>query len=182
MIARLLAALGIPKWVALAVLCAAVVLAAFAYRAHLINHGVAVEAARRDELDAERVRVAGEALAAANGRVKEAQDQLAYRLADIKELKGKLSNAQTTNAALQSDLAAGRRRLSVLTTGASRPAQQADGAAVGGMDKEARVEAELDGAVAAGLVGLTDEGDSAIVRLEACIRAYDAVKSAADSL
>jgi hypothetical protein len=43
------------------------------------------------------------------------------------------------------------------------------------MDSGAAVTAELDPAVAAGLARLTGEGDAAIVRLNACIAAYDAV-------
>ena len=43
------------------------------------------------------------------------------------------------------------------------------------MDTGTAVAAELDPAVAAGLARLTGEGDAAIVRLNACIAAYDAV-------
>ncbi|WP_198116943.1 lysis system i-spanin subunit Rz [Massilia rhizosphaerae] len=183
MIAALLLRFGIPRWAAIAVLCAISAGAALAYRAHLIDTGIAIESARRDKIDTERDRQAKAELAEANARVRNAQAELDGAIATVAKLQTELTHEQANSAALQSDLAAGRRRLSVAITGSCRPAQaeQAAGAAAAGVDPGTAATADLDPAAAASLAGLTAEGDSAIVRLNACIAAYDAVKTASDA-
>jgi hypothetical protein len=186
MIAALLLKYGIPTWLAkvTAVGLAAGLLigGAIGYRSHLINSGIAIEATRRDKIDAENSARARAELAQINAKLAAAQAQLAAAFAHLDQLQSDLDHEKAASTALQSDLAAGRRRLSVLTRArAPDPAGQAPGAAASGVDPGAAVESELDGKVAAGLVGLTSEGDSAITRLNACIQAYDAVKAAADA-
>jgi hypothetical protein len=68
-----------------------------------------------DAVDAENDLRANAALATLNGRMQAAQGKLAAAIADLAKLKTELDHERTTSAALQSDLAAGRRRLSVLT-------------------------------------------------------------------
>lgn len=176
MIAAILARLGVPAWVAAVALCMLGAAGVLAYRDHLVRLGVRQEAARRDIIEAERARQAQEALRLANARIKAAQGRLDAAMADLAKLQQELSHVQVQGAALQSDLAAGRRRLPVLVhTRAPDPARPVDATRSPGMDSGAAVTAELDPAVAAGLARLTGEGDAAIVRLNACIAAYDAV-------
>jgi hypothetical protein len=181
MIAALLLRLGVPRWVAIAVLCAAAAGAAMAYRTHLIHIGVSLEAARRDVIDAENSARARAALTQINAKLASTQAQLTAALAHLDQLKSDLDHEKAASTALQSDLAAGRRRLSVLTRArAPDSAGQAPRAAAAGVDPGAAVTADLDPAAAASTAGLTGEGDAAIIRLNACIQAYDAVKAAAD--
>jgi predicted nucleic acid-binding Zn-ribbon protein len=176
MIAAILARLGMPAWVAATALCLLAAVGLPAYRDHLIGLGARQEATRRDVLEAERARQAQDALRLANARVKAAQDRLDAAMADLGKLQQELSHVQIQGAALQSDLAAGRRRLPVLVHArAANPAGAVDATRPPGLDTGTTVAAELDPAVAAGLARLTGEGDAAIVRLNACIAAYDAV-------
>ena len=176
MIAALLARLGVPAWVAAVGLCVLGAAGMLAYREHLVGLGVMQEAARRDVLEAERSRQAQDALRLANARVRAAQGRLDAAMADLGKLQQELSHVQNQGTALQSDLAAGRRRLPVLVRPrAPDPAGPADATRSPGVDTGTAVAAELDPAVAAGLARLTGEGDAAIVRLDACIAAYDAV-------
>jgi hypothetical protein len=183
MIAEILLRLGVPRWVAIAALCILSAGAALAYRAHLIDSGIAIEAARRDKIDVERDREAKTSLADANVRVLNAQANLDGAMASLSKLQSELTHEQANSAALQSDLVAGRRRLSVAITGTCRPAQteQTAGATATGVDSGAAATAELDPAAAAGIARLIGEGDQAISRLNACIEAYDAVKEATEA-
>lgn len=176
MIAAIFARLGLPAWGAALFVCVLGAAGLLGYRDHLINLGVSREAARRDVLEAERTRQAQAALRLANAQVKAAQERLDAAIADLGKLRTELSHVQTQGTALQSDLAAGRRRLPVLVRAhAADPAGPVDAAGAAGVDTGAAATAELDPAVAAGLARLTGEGDAAIVRLNACIAAYDAV-------
>lgn len=176
MIAAMLARLGVPAWVATVGLFVLGAAGSLAYRDHLIGLGVRQEAARRDVLEAERTRQAQEALRLANARVQAAQGRLDAAMADLGKLQQELSHVQNQGAALQSDFAAGRRRLPVLVHARTAdPAGPVDAARPPGLDTGTAVAAELDPAVAAGLARLAGEGDAAIVRLNACIAAYDAV-------
>lgn len=176
MIAAMLARLGVPAWVAAVTLCMLGAAGLLAYRDHLVGLGVMQEAARRDALEAERMRQAQDALRLVNARIKAAQDRLDAAIADLHQLQQEFSRVQTQGTALQSDLAAGRRRLPVLVRAlAADSAGPVDATRSPGMDTGTAVAAELDPAVAAGLARLTGEGDAAIVRLNACIAAYDAV-------
>jgi hypothetical protein len=183
MIAALLARLGIPKWGAIAMLCVLTALGALAYRAHLIRAGVAMEATRRDAIDAENSRRARVALDQANQRTAAAQAKLDTTLAGLTQLQTELSHEQANSAALQSDLTVGRRRLSVLTrTRAPDPAGQAQGAAAAGVDPGGEpATATLDGRVASDLEWARSTRNEAITALQACTAAYDAVEAAANA-
>jgi multidrug resistance efflux pump len=153
------------------------------YRAHVFGLGVGQEAARRDAIDAENDRRARAALADANARVLVAQANLDGAMAGLSKLQTELSYEQATSAALQSDLAAGRRRLSVLTRArAPGPTEQGAGAAAAAVDPGLGVAADLDGRAAADLEWMRQTRDDAIAGLQACIASYGAVKVASDSL
>lgn len=182
MIAAMLARLGVPRWVAITALCILAASGALAYRAHLISQGVELEAARRDAIDVENDRKARAELAEANARTRNAQANLDGAMASLSKLKTEFSNEQAKSAALQSDLADGRRRLSVLTRAhAAGPAGQVEGASAAGLDPGASVIADLDGRVASDLEWARQTRNEAIKRLDGCIAAYDAVKTAADT-
>lgn len=75
-------------------------------------------------------------------------------------------NARLENEKLRADLAAGNVRLHVRAVCPSPNAVPAS--TIGASVDHAETTAELDGAVAAGLVGLTGEGDDSIRQLTAC--------------
>lgn len=176
MMAAILARSGWRAWAVALVACVLGTAGLVAYRDHLVSLGARREAMRRDVLDVERARLAQDALHEANARVKAAQDRLDTAMADLDKLHTELTHVQTQGTALQSDLAGGRRRLPVLVRARSPdPARPVDAAGAAGLDTGTAAAAELDPAVAAGLAGLAGEGDAAIVRLNACIAAYDAV-------
>jgi hypothetical protein len=182
MIGALLSRFGVPRWVAITALCILAAAGALAYRAHLINLGISIEAVRRDAIDAETARQARAALAEINGRIATAQAQLAVALERVSKLKSDLDNEKATSTALQSDLAAGRRRLSVAITGTCRPAQaeHAEGAAAAGLDPGGEpATADLDPRAASDLEWARSTRNEAIVAAQACIAAYDAVSAAA---
>jgi hypothetical protein len=172
---------GIPRWGAIAMLCVLTALGALAYRASLIRHGVAIESGRRDAVDAENARQAKAALATLNTQVKAAQGKLTAAIADLAQLKTELDNEKTASAVLQSDLAAGRRRLSVLTRPRKAdPAGHDQAAGTAAMDPRGDVTADLSPRVASDLEWLRQTRNDAIGGLHACITAYDAVKTASD--
>jgi hypothetical protein len=183
-ITALLLRLGVPRWVAITALCILAATGALAYRAHLINLGISIEAVRRDALDAEAARLARAALAEINGRLAAAQAQLAEALARVDKLKSDLDNEKATSTALQSDLSAGRRRMSVAIAGVCRPAQaeHAEGAAAAGVDQGGEpATADLDPRVASDLEWARSTRNEAIIAAQACIAAYDAVSAAASA-
>lgn len=184
MIAALLLRFGIPKWAAILALCALAAASAIAYRHHLIQQGVSLEAARRDKIDADNTAKAEAEQGRLNALVAKAQAELGAALAHLDQLKSDLDHEQAASRTLQSDLAAGRRRLSVAIAraGQADPAQPPDSTSAGGLDSQSPATADLDPQAASRVVELTGTGDSAIIRLNACIAAYDAVKAAADAL
>lgn len=173
---------GIPHRLALVALCAlALGTAAVAYRAHLVDEGIAIEAARRDELDRRRDAEARAALARLDGIVAARQAALDAALAKLNEQGKEISDAQARSAALQSDLAAGRRRLSVALAGTCRAGTtgHGQGIAVARLDPGGgTAAATLDGRVAADLEWMRQTRDDALDGLHACIAAYDAVSAA----
>ncbi|MFK3738017.1 hypothetical protein [Massilia sp. TN1-12] len=182
MIATILARLGVPRWVAITALCILVAAGALAYRSHLIGQGISLEAARRDAIDAENDRRARAELADANARTRNAQAKLDGAMVSLSKLQTEFANEQAKSAALQSDLADGRRRLSVLTLArAADPAGQGESSSAAGVDPGASVIADLDGRVASDLEWARQTRNEAIKRLDGCIAAYDAVKTAADT-
>lgn len=174
---------GIPRWVAIVVLCLASVASALWYREHLINAGVAMESHRRDTIDVERDRQAKAALDDANSRVRSAQANLDGAMNTLAKLQTELTHEQANSAVMQSDLAAGRRRLSVAITGAchAAPDRHDQSAPAAGLDPASGpATASLDGRAAADLEWLRQTRNDAIVGLQACTAAYDAVKVASD--
>lgn len=169
----------VATWSAIALLCIGAAGAALAYRSHLVRQGIAIEAARRDGVDASNARRAHDALQEANARTKAVQAHLDASMAALSASKEELSDERTTSAALQSELAAGRRRLSVLARArADDPAAHGDGARVAGMDQGTALVADLDGRVAGDLEWARQTRNEAVARLDACIAAYDAVRNA----
>ena len=183
MIAAVLLRLGIPRWIAITALCVLSGGAALWYRGHLIAAGITLESARRDKIDVERDRQARAALADANARVRNAQANLDGAMNGLAKLQTELTHEQANSAALQSDLTAGRRRLSVAIAGTCRPAQteQVAGAAAAGVDPGSEpATATLDGRVASDLEWARSTRNEALTALQACAAAYDAVKDASD--
>jgi multidrug resistance efflux pump len=182
-IAAILLRLGIPRWVAIMVLCLLSAGAVHWYRGHLIDTGIAIEAARRVKIDVERDRQARVALDDANARVRNAQANLDGAMNSLAKLQTELTHEQANSAALQSDLTAGRRRLSVAITGACHAAtgRHDQSAPAAGLDPASGpATASLDGRVAADLEWLRQTRNDVIVGLQACTAAYDAVKVASD--
>jgi hypothetical protein len=183
MIAALLLRLGIPRWAALVALCMAAAGASLLYRAHLVDLGAAQEEARRDQIDHDRDVQAKAERDRLNGIIATKQAALDAALAKINQQGKEIADAQAHSVALQSDLAAGRRRMSVAITGACHPDPDGhdQGAAVVGLDSASGpATTSLDGRVAADLEWLRQTRNDAIVGLQACTVAYDAVKVAAD--
>jgi hypothetical protein len=160
-------------------LAAALVGGAAWYRQHLVEEGRSFERQQHELADAKRARAADAALAAANAEIALNQTALDIALDGLNKLAEELHAQEKSTVALQSDLAAGRKRLSVAATcPGSHPAQADQGGAAAGLDSQPAVAAELDPQAASRVVELTGTGDSAIVRLNACITAYDAVERA----
>ena len=179
MIAALLSRLGIPAWGAMVLACALALAAALGWRTHLIGQGIALEAARRDLVDAVNTQKARAALDLANARTRTAQQSLDAAVADLAALHMEFSHEQSNSHALQRELAAGRRRLSVLTRArASDTAGPDQGPGAAGVDPGAALAADLDGRVASDLEWARQTRNEAIERLNACIAAYDAIGSA----
>jgi hypothetical protein len=184
MIEALLLRLGISRWAAIAALSAVAAGAALLYSAHLVDLGVAQESARRDQIERVRDVQAKAERDRLNGIIFKKQAALDAALATIANQGKEIADAQNRSAALQSDLAAGRRWLSVAIAGTCRaasagPDQGAGAAGMGAADGPAT--ASLDGRVAADLEWLRQTRSDAIAGLQACVAAYDAVKAASDS-
>lgn len=181
MLTALLCRLGIARWAAIAVLCGVVAGALLLYREHLVDLGVAQESVRRDQVDRDRDVQAKAERDRLNGIIATKQAALDAALAIITNQGREISDAQNRSAALQSDLAAGRRRLSVAIAGTCRaasagPDQSAGAAGMGAADGPAT--ASLDGRAAADLEWMRQTRDDAIAGVRACIQAYDAVATA----
>lgn len=186
MIAALLLRYGIPMWAAkmlgAALLFAAIAGAGLAYHHHVYAQGEAAadaraaarEKANSDRADAELVKL--------NTRLAEKQTELRAAIADLVRLQKENDYEKSNSLALQSDLAAGRKRLSVLVR--QRPADPAkppDGSAIAAVGGGAAVSADLAERPAASLEWLRSTREEAINRLDACIAAYSAVEKAVDT-
>jgi hypothetical protein len=183
-IAALLLRLGMPRWVAIVTISVAAVGAVLLYRVHLVDLGAARESARRDQIDRARDVQAREERDRLNAIIATKQASLDAALAKIDKQGKEITDAQARSAALQSDLVAGRRRLSVAIAGACHPdpGGHDQGAPVAGLDSAGGPAiASLDGRAAADLEWLRQTRNDAIVGLQACAAAYDAVKAASDS-
>lgn len=186
MIASLLLKYGIPSWLAELVAGALLVLALWAGIAwhdhRVFSRGVAQESARRDVIEAAISAKANSERAHLNILLAAVQAELNSEKANVAKLQTELDHAQTSNTTLQSDLAAGRQRLRVaLAVRAAGPAGSAEGAPAGGLDSQPGATADLDPQAASRVAELTGEGDAAIIRLNACILRYDALKQAVDA-
>lgn len=113
-------------------------------------------------------------LAAATGRVREAEHQLDQDISNINEAQTKEQDyANTTIDALRADVRNSALRLSIATRARNPAAPGADSAAD---NTEARAELLPSAAVA--LIDLAADGDSAVRELNACVDQYDAVRRA----
>lgn len=117
-------------------------------------------------------RDAAKIVASQNAAVADAQAQARAKEKENAELHAKvdsqyfdLANAQVESSNLRADLAAGRRRLSVRTTGTCTSGVPANPAAAGLDDGAAR--ADIDPADAVNIITITSEGDDAIRQLTA---------------
>jgi len=169
-------------------LVAALALVGFAvlgvwYHHHVFEEGVAQESARRDKIDAINKAKAENELAKSNERVDQAQKQLDYSREQLSGAFKDLENEKSKSAAYQSDLAAERVRYTVLVK-QHNASQTKDTASpgTGSLDQVSYVEADLSGSAAVSIERLRLNENSAVMRLNACIASYDAVKKAADSL
>jgi predicted nucleic acid-binding Zn-ribbon protein len=150
---------------------------------HIFEQGVAQEKARRDKIDADNTIKAQDELAALNAKVRQAQSELASARDRLASLETELQHEKDTSADYQRRLAAGTERMRVLTI--QRKAADtgpAAGTAPAAVDPGAEVVADLAPSAGAAIERLRLNENSAVIRLEACINAYDAVKAAADAL
>lgn len=158
----------------------ALVLALFAAK-HYYDQGIrdkeiaVCEVARKDA-NAE----ADKKIIELNATVKTQQDQLNTAALKIANQGTELKNVQAESKNYQSQLAAGTKRLrvAIATNSEDCAAGQSTSTAVGNVDNGTAITADLSAEVASGLVGIASEGDSAIMRLNACIESYNAVRSA----
>jgi hypothetical protein len=188
MIGSLLARLAMPRWLAecigIGVLCALLVAGGARWRDHLVQQGVAQESARRDAIDAQNRILVQDELSRINAQVARARESLAVALAHLDQLKSDLDHEKAHSTALQSDLAAGRVRQSVAIAVARNPAEAQPGERAGaaGVDPGGEpATATLDGRVASDLEWARSTRNETIYALQACVAAYDAVKTAADA-
>jgi len=183
MIAALLLRYGIPTWVAkiaaYALLVTIVVTSAFAYRTHVFNSGVAEERGRRDAIEIANSVKAEKELAVLNGKMLAAQSALDQAIADLNEKKVELQNEQNESLDYQRRLAAGTERMSALVR-ERRIAQagSAPSSTIGGVDSDSYVIQDLSEQSAIAIERVRANENAAIDRLNACIKAYDAVEAA----
>ncbi|WP_156116734.1 lysis system i-spanin subunit Rz [Massilia sp. 9096] len=175
--------ISISRVVAIVALCVLGAGTAMLYREHLVGLGVAQESAQRDEIDKQRDGQAKIALAQANGKVASLQAQLNALQTQLNQQGKEVADAQAHSAALQSDLAAGRRQLRVAIAGPCSAAQTEhdQGTAAAGMDTGSRpATADLDGRAAADLEWVRQTRNDALDAVQACTAAYDAVRAASN--
>lgn len=112
-----------------------------------------------------------------NKKIDEIQIKLDATIKNINDLGIENAKAHSENIGLRSDLDANRKRLYVAIAANNR-AKEGSNQASAGLDNQSTTTAQLDPAVASNLVQLTDTGDQAIRRLNACIAAYQAAQEA----
>lgn len=145
--------------------------------------GEAAEKARWTQSQAKADKAADDKLYALNARVADLQSVLDIKIAYIAGLEKENTNEKARSSDLQSQLADGSRRLSVLVHVAASQAHTAQGPAGAGaaaVDPGVGVRADLDGRTAADLEWMRSTRNSALAGLHACIGSYGAVKAAAD--
>ena len=111
-------------------------------------------------------------VAKANEQSRQTEQQLNQKVADLSTQLVKVQNeAQKQIAKRDADIANGKLQLYVRTKGTVCPTTNAP--ASSGSDT---TTAQLDPAFAQSLVAVTDDGDTAIRKLNACIATYNQVK------
>jgi len=113
-----------------------------------------------------------EKIAESNAKARETENKLNTQVADLSTQLVKVQNeAQKQIAKRDADIANGKLQLYVRTKGTVCPTTNAP--ATSGPDTST---AQLDPAFAQSLVRVTDDGDTAIRKLNACIATYNQVK------
>ena len=113
-----------------------------------------------------------EQVAKANAAARQTEQQLNGKIADLSTQLVKVQNdAQKQIAKRDADIANGKLQLYVKTKGTVCPSTNAP--ATSGSDT---ATAQLDPTFAQSLVRVTDDGDTAIRKLNACIATYNQVK------
>ena len=121
--------------------------------------------------EAERQNVQG-AIDEANAAARMTEQELNGKIANLTTQLVKVQNdAQKQIAKRDADIASGKLQLYVRTKGTVCPSTNAP--ATGGSDT---ATAQLDPTFAKSLVAVTDDGDTAIRKLNACIATYNQVK------
>lgn len=137
------------------------------------------EKSKQSEID-EMIRskeIANATLELRNKQIDDIQNRLDSTIYNLKASGVDNAKAHAENDQLRSDLSANRKRL-LVTISERDSAKASSDSTAAGMGAQSTITAELDSTVAANLVQLTDKGDQAIRRLNACIAAYDAAMNA----
>lgn len=137
------------------------------------------ERSKQSEIDAMNSAqiIAKQQLDDKNKKIDEIQIKLDATIKNINDLGIENEKAHSENVGLRSDLDANRKRLYVAIAASNRTKEGSNQISTG-MDTQSTTTAQLDPTVASNLVKLTDTGDQAIRRLNACIAAYDAILNA----
>lgn len=137
------------------------------------------ERSKQSEIDAINTawQIAKAKLDDQNKKTDEIQIKLDSTIANLNASGVDNAKAHAENDKLRSDLESNRKRL-LVAIAANNRAKETGNQTPAGLDTQSTTTAELDPTAAANLVQLTDTGDQAIRRLNACIAAYDAVLEA----
>jgi hypothetical protein len=166
-------------------LCGLLTLFGTATYHHVLAEGVKQESVRRDAIDAANTIAANRALMALNERLRSAQAALTAAQSDLQRLQQENDRGKAISSDLQRRLLAGNERLSVLVKAGSchpDPAGSPASSTAAAVDTGTGLVYDLDPAVAAGLEGIRAGHNDAVNRLAACVKAYEAVKTAADAM
>lgn len=163
-------------------LIAAVALIGVVFGGFECHHlGVKQEGARRDAIAAKKAIATAKELAALNEKIRVAQADLATARIALEKLEEVNRNEQIASTKRESALRAGTERLRAdfVKRGAGQAGSPAGGPA-SDLDHNASIAEDLAPEVAGNLESLRRNENNAIDRLGACIKAYDAVKSASE--
>jgi hypothetical protein len=158
----------------LASIAVAVILIGLAYH-HVEQSGFDRANSIWIEKTAKADKAAQEKLDQANAKAKEITDSLQALMAqrDVEQYK-ELQNAKTTLAAVRN----GTRRLSVqIPASACNTAGNSENSTASSLGDAATITAELSAETSRSLADIADTGDSAIIRLNACLDSYSAISS-----
>lgn len=169
--------------IAVVVAIAAVGSALAAIHHHIYQQGYQAADEEWTKREAAATVAAGNKLADANEKVRVAQAWVTEVMQRISDKQKEVNDAKAVSDSLRADLLASRKRLSVLVTAhKDSGAEHGENTAAAGVDQGAVFAADLSPEVAANLTELATEGDQAITRLNACIRAYEVAEKAANSV